>query len=370
MITGDELKGYSYFEKMGQDCRDEAARRIETVVLPPGSVIIKQNTPADALYFVKKGRVRITRRTRHGLEAKITDLETGKSFGEMALLTCSHRTSTVIAITEVTLLRLNRNDFDTVIMMDSTLKSLMKKKIGEYEDYNQIKTLQPLALLDPQKMPALMEKFNVIKIPVGDVIIREGETGANYYLIKNGKACVQRNGEFITTITTGDAFGEEAIIRDHKRSATISALTDITLLSLNKADFNALLKESFLDFTFPEDISEEDMAGYVFIDARIPPEYKEEHIAGAINIPLEIIRQKFPELDPDQQYITYCTNDSRGMAAAFLMSVQGFNARSLRGGLSGWEGPLVNDHDGIHYPDHGGLSPEEEDAMLAKFFRN
>ena len=56
------------------------------------------------------------------------------------------------------------------------------------------------------------------------------------------------------------------------------------------------------------------------------------------------------ELEYDQEYLTYCTNDSRGMAAAFLMKSQGFDSKNLRGGLSGWEGPVITNSEGVHLP--------------------
>jgi len=140
-------------------------------------------------------------------------------------------------------------------------------------------------------------------------------------------------------------------MRDNKRNATIQAIEDSELLCLDKEDFNGILKQAFLAITFPEDISEEERRKFIFIDARVPQEYEEEHIEGALNIPLEILRKKFSELDPDEHYITYCTNESRGMAAAFILQSQGFHAQGLRSGLSGWEGPIVSRTKGVYTPD-------------------
>lgn len=351
MITTEQLKKYSYFERLSDSFLAEIQQRLETVIVPAGAEIIKQNTPAKDIYFIKEGEVEITKRTRHGQEAKITTLKAGSSFGEMALLTCSPRNNTVKSLSEVQLLCLSRKDFEEIIMLDSSLKSLIENNICAYKDYNQIKTFQPLALLAPEKTPALMERFTEKKFRQGEKIIAEGEPGDHYYIIKEGRASVISKGEEIARIKVGDGFGEEAIMRDKSRNATITALTDMTVFSLDKADFNTLLEASFLEFSFSDEIPEEDMARYIFIDARIPPEYEEEHIAGAINIPLEELRSKFCEMDKNQEYLTYCTFDSRGKAAAFLMSTMGFRARHLRGGISGWEGPLMNAHDGIHYPE-------------------
>ena len=149
-------------------------------------------------------------------------------------------------------------------------------------------------------------------------------------------------------------FGEEALIRDHRRNATVQALGDVTVLALAKVDFDGILKSSYVDYVYAEDFDELDaaaLAGYVFLDARIPPEYEEAHIENAVNIPLEGLRQKYGELDRSRAYVTYCTNDSRGMAAAFLLRSHGFNARNLRGGLSAWAGTVVTGaNSGIHLP--------------------
>ncbi|GBE37871.1 MAG TPA: hypothetical protein ENH45_00790 [Nitrospirae bacterium] len=119
---------------------------------------------------------------------------------------------------------------------------------------------------------------------------------------------------------------------------------------LDKADFDKILGASFIEWVFPEDISKNNMEQYVFIDARIPAEYEQEHIRDAINIPIEVLRQKYAELDPSQEYYTYCISDSRGAAAAFLMKSQGFKVRGIRGGLSAWDGPVQHGGNGIHYP--------------------
>ena len=89
-----------------------------------------------------------------------------------------------------------------------------------------------------------------------------------------------------------------------------------------------------------KDIPAEQRESSVFIDARVAPEYKEEHIEGALNIPIEVLRQKYDELDPAWEYYTYCTSDSRGMAAAFLMKSMGFKVKAIRGGLGAWDGPV------------------------------
>lgn len=356
MITADMIKHYPIFSNLSGQSLEEVARLVTEVNFPAGTIIIKQNTPPDYYYFVVKGEVEVTKRNKFGQEAKICILGKGEGFGEMALLTSTHRQNTVTAQTEVTLWSLSKKDFEKTVIMESSFKWMMENKIKDYKQYNHLKTLQPLALIDSEKMPALRSKMTEKEYKAGDTIITQDEKPDAYYIIRSGSVSVFKKKDpdedfkLVDTLMEGQGFGEESIIREENRNATVKANVDCTLLVIDKDDFNKVLKSSFIDFTFPEDVFEEEWQKYVFIDARIPPEYEELHIEGAINIPLEQLRHRFNELDKEQEYLTYCTNDSRGMAAAFLLSSMGFKARNLRSGLGGWEGPTSTVGDGIQYP--------------------
>lgn len=360
VLSSQSLKRYSYFSGLSEAALTELAKRLEVVQLPAGTLVIKQGTPPDAFYFVSQGEVEVTKVTKLGQSAKIVVIGSGEGFGEIALLTCSHRNSSVSAKTDVTLFRLPKRDFEEVIMTDSAFTSMLVRKIQDYAVYNRLKSYQPFALLEPEKMLALTDRLIEKSFSPGEVIIRQGDPGDFYYVIKSGSVeiLVKKKGvmeeQCVAVLSEGESFGEEALIRGQKRNATVRALMRTAVLMLDKADFDRILKGSFLEYVYSEDIermSEEEKTGYIFLDARIRPEYDEEHIAGAINIPLEVLRQKYRELDLSKEYCTYCTNDTRGMAAAFLLKSQGFMAKNLRGGLSGWTGPIETGSEGIHMPD-------------------
>ncbi len=355
-ITYKSLKKYRYFSGLSDGALEVIFRKLEPVELPAGTKIIRENSPADSLYLMDKGEVEVTKRTKWGQSAKIAVEGSGAGFGEMALLSCSHRLCTVTAKTDVKLYKLNKSDFEEIVNLEAVFRNMLEKEAKCHSEYDQLKTLQPFALLEPEKMLTIVEKMKEEKYSTGENIVMQGEKGNLYYIIKSGSAAViKRNkdkkaGEQVAVLTSGQGFGEEALIREEPRGATVKAIEDTTVLVLEKSDFDKILRESFLEWDFPEDFTDENRKQYVFIDARIVPEYEEEHIEGAINIPIEVLRQKYTELDPSQEYYTYCTNDSRGMTAAFLLRSQGFKAKSVRGGLSAWTGPVKHGSDGIHIP--------------------
>ncbi|MBA4372969.1 MAG: hypothetical protein C0402_08900 [Thermodesulfovibrio sp.] len=352
-----DLRTYTYFSSLSDNALATLSENIQVVSYPAGSVIVEEGTVGDAFYFVKEGQLEVTTRTKAGLNARLSVIGNGQGFGDMALLTCSVRSSSVHAITDATLYSLSKKEFENVILSETTFREKLLRRAEDYTQLNKIKTLQPFQLLDPGKMCALIERMDSRTYMPGENIIVQGEKGDNYYIIKSGSVAVlkkQKDGEGniqIAELRDGEAFGEEALIRDDPRNATCQAITETEVLTLNKKDFNQIVKSSYLENIFPEDISVDTyLKEYVVIDARIPAEYEEEHIYGALNIPVEILREQCKEFDKTKKYITYCLNDSRGMVAAFLLKNRGFSAQCLRGGVSGWPGPLVTASDGIHMP--------------------
>jgi CRP-like cAMP-binding protein/rhodanese-related sulfurtransferase len=356
-IMSSALKKYNYFSSFSDGALEALAGKIKLIKFSAGSLIVKEGSMGDAFYFVKQGQLEITKKTKSGEVAKLSVIGSGQGFGEMALLTCSVRSSSVRAITDVELFELSKSTFEDVVLQESAFKSMLYQKTRDHMRFNRIKTLQPFQLLEPAKMYAAMEKMIEKKYATGEDIITQGEKGDFYYIIKSGRVSVlkKKKGEEeyrqIAVLSEGDAFGEEALIRDDPRNATCRAEEGTTVLALNKKDFDQIVKAAFMENIFPEEIPLETyLDDFVVIDARIPAEYEDEHIYGAINIPVEVLREKCAEFDKSKQYITYCLNDSRGMVATFLLRNRGFNSRCLRGGVSGWMGEVVTGSDGVQMP--------------------
>jgi rhodanese-related sulfurtransferase len=77
------------------------------------------------------------------------------------------------------------------------------------------------------------------------------------------------------------------------------------------------------------------------IDVRAPKEYAAGHVVGAVNIPLEQVESRIGQLPSDRLVVTYCNmhhpGQSRGEAAAALLSRHGIQAMALEGGFPAWK---------------------------------
>ena len=354
-ISTDILKKYDFFSSLSDGALEAITEKLEAVELPAGSKIIEEGTTGDSFYMVCKGEIEMTKMTEFGQSAKVASAGPGEVFGEMALLTNLPRSCSVSAASDVRLAKISKDDFEDIVRLDTVFSSMLERKSRDHDDFNVIKTLQPLALIEPEKMLALISTMEEKTFAPGENIITQGEKGDAYYIVKSGRVAVIKkkegqDSEKVAELRSGQGFGEEAIIRDEPRNATVQALDEAVTLALDKKSFIGILQKSFVENAFPEDIIDEIDEDTVILDARIPPEHQEEHIKGSVNIPIEILRDELSKLDKSKQYYTYCTNDSRGMTAAFLMKSMGFKADALRGGLSAWEGETTRGSDGIHAP--------------------
>mgnify|MGYP001591582992 CR=1 FL=1 len=347
-LQASELKKYNYFSGLSNESLETVSQNMIEVSCAAGTVVCSENDDADAFYFVRQGRLDVTKSTKFGQIAKLSVLGSGQGFGEMALLTGTTRCCTVRATTAAVLFRLMKPDFDAVMSRETAFKKILLKRSADSSHFNKIKCLQPFILLEPDKMYALMARMTERTYSLGEDIIVQGEKGDFYYIVKSGRVAVlqKKKGESdvkqVAVLEAGDGFGEEALIRDDPRNATCRAIEETVVYALDKVDFDQILKSSYLDNIFAEDLSVGTYREkYVIIDARVALEYAHEHIEGAMSIPVEALRKKYKELDPGKAYITYCTNDARGMVAAFLLKNHGFNAKCLRGGISSWEGPTA-----------------------------
>jgi CRP-like cAMP-binding protein len=77
----------------------------------------------------------------------------------------------------------------------------------------------------------------------GQVIIREGETGTSLYLLVDGRVEVVKGERPVAELSEREVFGEMALLDPGPRSATVRALTDVTLLGLKGEDFSDIMAE-------------------------------------------------------------------------------------------------------------------------------
>lgn len=206
----------------------------------------------------------------------------------------------------------------------STLFSVEKLKAGPFSQVPTPNIEKMLTRLVPQR------------VKKGAVIISQGAEGDFYYLIESGVASVSKlkpnetAPTVVAKLTPGMSFGEEALVSNAKRNATVTMETDGTLLKLSKDDFEELLKAPLLKYITLDEANQKVNHGAIWLDVRLPTEFEFEHKKNAINVPLSFLRESMNKLDRSKEYICYCQTGRRSSAAAFILIQNGFSSFTLR----------------------------------------
>ena len=244
-----------------------------------------------------------------------------------------------------------RTDCRLACFSDSALERLVTRdqatayEVTEFEgdDPNWMYDLlrnPAFARVPPGNLHTLFSRFEAMPVGAGQVVIRQGDAGDYYYLIRQGQAQVSRalsseQQVKLALLEPGQGFGEEALISGDPRNATVTMVGDGLLMRLAAGDFDEQLKEPLV-----QQVDANEAAGLMrekgaqLIDVRLDDEFRHGTLKGAFNIPLYLLRIKANSLPRDRIYILFCQTGNRGGTAAFLLAQRGFDVRVLRGGLA------------------------------------
>ena len=173
----------------------------------------------------------------------------------------------------------------------------------------------------------------------GEIIIKQGDEGDYFYVVVKGRCAVtretplNRDGIKLAELGIGDTFGEEALISDAKRNASVAMTTEGALMRLAKQDFRTLLNEPMLEWVDMDEARTLVAGGAKWLDVRLPSEFDNYRMEGALNLPLYFIRLKLKTLERDVHYIVCCDTGRRSSAGCYILSERGFRASVLKDGL-------------------------------------
>ena len=100
--------------------------------------------------------------------------------------------------------------------------------------------LRRLPLFAPLPTPALETVARAARechVAAGDVVVRQGEPGDEYFAVASGSLAVELGGRPVRSIGRGEGFGEVALLADVPRTATVTAATGATLFAVEREAF-------------------------------------------------------------------------------------------------------------------------------------
>jgi putative ABC transport system ATP-binding protein len=99
--------------------------------------------------------------------------------------------------------------------------------------------------LTPRSLAEMADQLVAEQVSEGTCVIREGDPGDKFYLIRQGAVSVRRGPQQteVVQLREGDFFGETALLTGHPRNASVIAMSDLTLYSLSQENFRRAMQQ-------------------------------------------------------------------------------------------------------------------------------
>ncbi len=341
-ISTELLMRFSPLGGLKRDNLLALARKVQIRELSPGQILFKEGDTEKRTFYVVSGILELQE------QGKLTGtVEGGTDGAKNPVANWNPRRVSGKARDRVQFISIDSDLLDVMLTWDQTGTYEVSELQGEKgasqgaEDWMTM-LLQTKAFhkIPPANIQAIFMRMQQINYKSGDVILKQGAEGDFFYVLTGGAALVTRetplskDGIKLAELAVGDTFGEEALISDAKRNATVTMVADGSVMRLGKDDFKTLLNEPMLDWVNPDEAQKIVQAGGQWLDVRLPSEYDNQHLDDAVNIPLYFIRLKINTLDQKRDYVVCCDTGRRSSAGAYILSERGFQAYVLRGGIN------------------------------------
>ena len=227
----------------------ESLGRLETFA--EGATVFDEGAPADRMYLLLEGDVRLVRGSR-----TIDIVKAGEIFGEMAVITGQARSAGAIARGACRAASLDPAQFERAIQATPEfalmlsgiminrvrLTTALLARAGKLPgpEAGEAARILDQALVD--ELAGALRQRPPQRYPPSMVIMREGESGLYMYVVIQGRVAVSVKSTVVERIGPGGIFGEMALVDQSARAASAAAETECVLLPISRSDFLALIR--------------------------------------------------------------------------------------------------------------------------------
>ncbi|KAK9473241.1 cyclic nucleotide-binding-like protein [Dipodascopsis tothii] len=214
---------------LDEEAIDTVLNALEEKRVAANVTVIQQGDEGEKFYIIESGSFDC-----YVSGTLVSTVGPGGSFGELALMYNAPRAATVVSTVPSVLWTLDGTTFRR-ILLDRTAKQRTM-----YEQFlSEVPVLQQLTSWERAK---IADALKAVSFDEGEIIIREGDVGEEFFLVESGTAEIEKQGEGkVMDIKKGDYFGELALLNDAPRAATVRATSKIRLVKLDKSGFRRLL---------------------------------------------------------------------------------------------------------------------------------
>lgn len=333
-ITREELQVFVPFNSLSDEYLDKALAKVSQREVLKGTEIFKAGNRLEQSLFLLKGKVELT-----GTNYSSQMIGAASEARIHTLNPEAQAVATAVAKSRVKLLSIEREFLDLLLTWSESgefsITGLQDQHIDvndseEEGDWMSSLLQSPLLMqVPPANIQQLFAHFETVEVSAGDQVVREGASGDYFYVIESGSAqVVSKGSNSCVDLHPGHYFGEEALVGETLRNATVTMLTAGSLMRLEKSVFTELLQEPIIRYVAFDDISQAE--ANQMLDVRLPIEHTHSAVPGSVNIPLGRLRKQMQTLPEGVRLVITDDGGHRSQVAAHLLCQAGFDSYILQ----------------------------------------
>ena len=347
-LTPERLHHFHPLTLVAEKHFDRLLEGAAVVRIEKGRFLFRKMPQPGTAYFILEGAIEV----RESFE-KRTLVEAGSHQARFPLEDLYRNGASARAQTDACVLTLRRDVIDRLMAsadeasFDVVLVAEVDERIEEARFDDEYSEDWMARLLDAPLMSHLSAaniqrcfiELERIALRAGTDVVLAGTPGDYFYILLEGEARVitGRTGPFAGQsfdLVPGDYFGEEALVADTIRNATVRMASDGVVGRLDRAQFDAIFKSSLvqtIDLAKAKRFLASAGIGFDVVDVRFPAEYRCGHADGSSNIPIVALRKRLRELDRSRTCLVTPDGGRRSELAVYLLRQAGLNAYLLTG---------------------------------------
>ncbi|XP_046393783.1 cGMP-dependent protein kinase, isozyme 1 isoform X2 [Ischnura elegans] len=199
-----------------------------------GSYVIREGEAGSHLFVSAVGDLEVVKEGRI-----IGRLGPGKAFGELAILYNCTRTASIRVLSDAKVWVLDRRVFQRIMM-----RTGLQRMEDSVQFLHSVPLFQKLA---DEILAKVADALELEFYPPGACIVRQGARGDTFYIISGGSVKVTRKespdgkDEEVRKLGRGDYFGEQALLKEDRRTASVYAVSPVDCLTLDRDNFIQLI---------------------------------------------------------------------------------------------------------------------------------
>lgn len=312
-VIASACNDIAIFQNLHKDDRMRLYESMYQLEYQPNDVIVKQGEDGRNFYVVVEGALNVNIK-KDGSPDIIKKLFPGDTFGEVALLHSVPRSATVSAGAEkAKVWALDRTTFKKIL----SEAAYNRRKANE----TLLEKVRLLEELDDYRRKVLADALVPCSFAKGENIFVQGNSeGVKFHIIANGEVSIKlADGKEVNRLTTGEYFGEVSVLEGKPPSATVTALTDVRTISLDRAAFKRMLGDEIIAAMteYMKEYKFDKLVTQPTTVASKAPKARRSYLTGAMLAPKEAmssIKRGFRRLSLEGRDALMVWKDDKGQA--------------------------------------------------------